>query len=215
MNTSAKTVLTVGSVLLAPLALVIGLLILFIAAIANGASGQEKEAGGITQGATGTAPSSVSGIRLVVLRAYGKAASAITTLRPKCTGMRWSVIAGIGMVDSDHTAGRTVGPDGRVTPRIYGPRLNDAGAGGNTSVHGDTDHGALDGDALYDRAVRPMQFIPSTWNGPSERDGNGDGDETKDPHDIFDAAQATAVYLCGTGSGDLTDDTQLRKAVLR
>ncbi|MFG2774764.1 hypothetical protein [Streptomyces sp. NPDC048350] len=210
---TTKTAIGVVSVLLAPLAFVVGLLILFVAAVASGASGHEEEAGLYSAPVAGTAPASVAGIGPVVLAAYTRAASAVTTLRPKCTGMRWSVIAGIGKVESGHAAGRTVAANGSVVPRIYGVRLNGSGAGGNTSVHSDTDHGVLDGDAEYDRAVGPMQFIPSTWNGPSGQDGNGDG--VKDPHNIFDAAQATAVYLCGTGSSDLTDDAQLRKAVLR
>ncbi|WP_329625861.1 bifunctional lytic transglycosylase/C40 family peptidase (plasmid) [Streptomyces sp. NBC_01255] len=213
MSPTAKTALTIGSVLLAPLVFVVGLLILFIAAVASGASGHEKESGASVRGPAGAAPSSVSGIGPVVLDAYVKAAHAVTTLRPKCKGMRWSVIAGIGKVESGHASGRTLTANGDVAPKIYGVRLNGSGAGGNTSVHGDTDRGALDGDTLYDRAVGPMQFIPATWQGPSGQDGNGDG--VKDPHNIFDAAQATAVYLCGTGSSNLSDDAQLRKSVLR
>ncbi|MFF3934130.1 NlpC/P60 family protein [Streptomyces hirsutus] len=212
MKGATKSVLTVGA-LLSPLALVLGLAILFVAAVASGASGRNEEPTGPVQGPPGSAPSSVPGIGPVVLDAYIRAASAMGTLRPKCRGMRWSVIAGIGRIESNHAAGRSLAANGAVTPRIYGVRLNGSGAGGNTSVHSDTDGGVLDGDAVYDRAVGPMQFIPSTWNGPSGQDGNGDG--IKDPHNMFDAAQATAVYLCGTGSSNLADDAQLRKAVLR
>ncbi|MFJ8133374.1 hypothetical protein [Streptomyces hydrogenans] len=212
MKPPAKAVLA-GAVLLSPLALVLGLVILFVAAVANGAAGHEEETRGAAPGPPAAVPADVSGIGPVVLDAYVRAAAAMTTLRSKCRGMRWSVVAGIGRVESNHAAGRDVAASGAVTPRIYGVRLNGSGAGGNTSVHGDTDRGVLDGDTVYDRAVGPMQFIPSTWNGPSGQDGNGDG--TKDPHNIYDAAQATAAYLCGTGSSDLSDDAQLRKAVLR
>ncbi|MFC9734246.1 NlpC/P60 family protein [Streptomyces roseolus] len=212
MKAPAKAALA-GAVLLSPLALVLGLVVLFVAAVANGAAGHEEETGAAASGPPAAVPAGVSGIGPVVLDAYVRAAAAMTTLRPKCKGMRWSVVAGIGRVESNHAAGRDVAANGAVTPRIYGVRLNGSGAGGNTSVHSDTDHGALDGDTVYDRAVGPMQFIPSTWRGPSGQDGNGDGAE--DPHNIYDAAQATAVYLCGTGSSDLGDDAQLRKAVLR
>ncbi|MEU8883907.1 hypothetical protein [Streptomyces hydrogenans] len=212
MKPPAKAVLA-GAVLLSPLALVLGLVVLFVAAVANGAAGHEEETRGAASGPPAAVPAGVSGIGPVVLDAYARAAAAMTTLRPKCKGMRWSVVAGIGRVESNHAAGRDVAASGAVTPRIYGVRLNGSGAGGNTSVHSDTDRGVLDGDTVYDRAVGPMQFIPSTWNGPSGQDGNGDG--TKDPHNIYDAAQATAAYLCGTGSSDLGDDAQLRKAVLR
>ncbi|MFC9486669.1 lytic transglycosylase domain-containing protein, partial [Streptomyces hydrogenans] len=212
MKPPAKAVLA-GAVLLSPLALVLGLVVLFVAAVANGAAGHEEETRGAAPGPPAAVPAGVSGIGPVVLDAYARAAAAMTTLRPKCKGMRWSVVAGIGRVESNHAAGRDVAASGAVTPRIYGVRLNGSGAGGNTSVHSDTDHGVLDGDTVYDRAVGPMQFIPSTWNGPSGQDGNGDG--AKDPHNIYDAAQATAAYLCGTGTSDLGDDAQLRKAVLR
>ena len=45
----------------------------------------------------------------------------------------------------------------------------------------------------YDRAVGPMQFIPSTW---SVIGVDGDNDGKRNPQDIDDAALATAVYLC-------------------
>ena len=60
----------------------------------------------------------------------------------------------------------------------------------------DTDGGRLDGDRVYDRAVGPMQFIPSTWAGWGV-DANQDG--VKDPFNIFDAAAAAADYLCAAG----------------
>ncbi|MBV7249300.1 NlpC/P60 family protein [Streptomyces sp. MW-W600-10] len=158
-------------------------------------------------------PSSVDGINAVMLSAYTRAAARTPAVRPTCTGMRWSVIAGIGAVESNHAAGRTVAANGDITPRIIGPRLDGSGVGGNTTAFTDTDGGRHDGDTAYDRAVGPMQFLPSTWSGPSGSDGNDDG--TKDPHNAFDAALGTAVYLCGTGTSDLTDGAQLRKAVLR
>ena len=61
----------------------------------------------------------------------------------------------------------------------------------------DTDGGALDDDTTYDRAVGPMQFIPQTWN-RFEADGNAD--EKSDPQNIYDAAMASATYLCAATS---------------
>lgn len=57
----------------------------------------------------------------------------------------------------------------------------------------DTDDGVLDGDTVYDRAVGPMQFIPTTWR-LFDADGNVDGET--DPQNIYDAALASARYLC-------------------
>ncbi|MDN4645902.1 lytic transglycosylase domain-containing protein, partial [Arthrobacter sp. PsM3] len=84
-----------------------------------------------------------------------------------------------------NTAGQSSGP-------IVGPSLNGAGL----AAIADTDAGVLDGDARWDHAVGPMQFIPSTWN-LAGRDGNGDG--TADPFNIDDAALSAATYLCAHG----------------
>ena len=73
---------------------------------------------------------------------------------------------------------------------------------------GDTDGGALDGDASYDRAVGPMQFIPQTWS-RFEADGNEDG--TTSPFNLYDATLAAATYLCTASSG-LDADPGLRAA---
>lgn len=59
----------------------------------------------------------------------------------------------------------------------------------------DTDDGVLDGDTEFDRAVGPMQFIPTTWD-LFDADGNGDGET--DPQNIYDAALASARYLCAS-----------------
>ncbi|MFD7472234.1 lytic transglycosylase domain-containing protein [Streptomyces sp. NPDC059837] len=89
---------------------------------------------------------------------------------------------------------------------ILGPRLD----GGAFAVVRDTDGGAYDGDAAYDRAVGPMQFIPSTW-ARWGTDGNGDG--RADPDNVFDAALAAGRYLCA-GGRDLSDPAELDRAVL-
>ncbi len=61
----------------------------------------------------------------------------------------------------------------------------------------DSDGGVLDGDTTYDRAVGPMQFIPTTWR-LYDADGNGDGET--DPQNIYDASLASARYLCAATS---------------
>ncbi|WP_328335759.1 MULTISPECIES: C40 family peptidase [unclassified Streptomyces] len=205
-----KAALLVGA-LLCPGVLLLAVIILFVAAVAGGAADHEDDTGADAAG--WATPAQVDGINPVMLDAYGKAAQSVTQLRPQCKGMRWSIVAGIGKIESNHAAGRHIAADGAITPHILGPRLDGSGVGGNTSAISDTDGGRLDGDPQFDRAVGPMQFLPGTWNGSSGQDGNGDG--VKDPHNAFDAALGTAVYLCGTGAADLSKQDQLDKAILR
>lgn len=202
-----KTAAGLATGLFATGAAVLGILILFVAAVAGGAEHENAAPG------PGSAPSQVKGISSVMLSAYTRAATQIRSLRPHCTGLRWSVVAGIGSVESNHASGRSIGAGGDITPRIIRLRLDGSGAGGNTTAIKDTDDGRLDGDSVYERAVGPMQFLPGTWNGPSGADGNGDG--IKDPHNAYDAALGTAAYLCGSGKTNLGDQRQLRQAILR
>jgi hypothetical protein len=138
------------------------------------------------------------------LIAYESAAKAVTC------GLHWSVLAAIGRVESNHGrfGGTSVLGDGTVQPEIRGIQL-DGRAGVATIL--DTDGGRLDGDVEYDRAIGPMQFIPSTWVRYAA-DGNGDG--TADPHNIYDAALVAARYLCADGA-DLRVPEQLSAAVFR
>ena len=148
-----------------------------------------------------------NGIPQVALNAYRVAAARIDQALPGC-GIDWSLIAAIGRVESDHGqfAGATLRADGTSTPPIIGPALNGRGF----AYIADTDHGLFDGDTVYDHAVGPMQFIPSTWSSYAV-DGNGDGTAT--PMDINDAALAAAHYLCIAG-GDLSSSAGQSRAVL-
>ena len=144
------------------------------------------------------------------MRAYKNAAAGIDAADPGCH-LGWTLLAGIGRVESDHGrfADSVLGNDGVPRPAIVGVPLN--GKGPVAAIH-DTDNGVFDGDKVWDRAVGPMQFIPSTWNGGAGRDGDGDG--RKSPNDIDDASLAAAAYLCN-GGGDLSDDTAVKSAVFR
>jgi hypothetical protein len=145
----------------------------------------------------------------LALRAYQNAASWAAGFSPR-SHLPWSAVAGIGRLESNH--GRFKGSAARftaagdVTPEILGPALD--GRPGFAAIR-DTDGGVWDSDRVWDRAVGPMQFIPSTWKSVG-RDGNNDG--TANPHNLFDAAMTTAAYLCASG-GDLADPAQLRRAV--
>ena len=128
---------------------------------------------------------------------------------PGC-GVPWTLLAAIGRVESNHGrfGGAQLRDDGSATRRIRGIPLDGRP---NVALIRDSDGGALDGDTVYDRAVGPMQFIPSTWRAVNA-DGNGDG--FADPNNIFDAAQGAAQYLC-TGTSNLRDPARAAQAVRR
>lgn len=133
---------------------------------------------------------------LVAYDAYRRAAATISAESPTCA-VPWSVLAGIGRVESRHGTfgGGRLDADGDTTRRIIGVALD---GGDGVALVGDTDGGALDGDGVHDRAVGPMQFIPSTWRSVA-RDGDLDG--RADPHNLYDAALTAAAYLCRSGGG--------------
>ncbi|KUJ34280.1 lytic transglycosylase [Streptomyces sp. NRRL F-5122] len=138
--------------------------------------------------ATGVTGVSETGIPATVLDAYKQAAAEVRESKPGCN-LPWQLLAAIGKVESGQARGGRVDADGTTYSKILGPVLD-----GNGFAHiTDTDNGVYDGDSRYDRAVGPMQFIPSTWAWAG-RDGNGDGVE--DPNNVYDAALAAAHYLC-------------------
>ncbi|MGW0039522.1 lytic transglycosylase domain-containing protein [Gordonia sp. NPDC003376] len=141
-------------------------------------------------------------------RAYRAAADTIARTEPTC-GIDWKLVAGIGRVESHHANNGDIAPNGELKTPIFGPTL-DGSLDGNQVIT-DTDGGALDGDSVHDRAVGPMQFIPSTWK-KYAADGNDDG--VADPQNIYDAALTTARYLCD-GHLDLRTVASQTTAVLR
>jgi hypothetical protein len=147
-----------------------------------------------------------NGIPNVALNAYRVAAARMDRSAP--CGIDWSLLAGIGRVESNHGrfGGARLSSDGTSAPRIIGPALD----GKQFAFIHDTDRGQWDGDQVQDRAVGPMQFIPATWQAYGA-DGNGDG--VADPFNINDAALAAAHYLCVAG-GNLSTDAGQRQAVM-
>ncbi|MFE5888619.1 lytic transglycosylase domain-containing protein [Streptomyces sp. NPDC002285] len=146
-----------------------------------------------------------AGIPATVLDAYKKAQTALQQAKPGCN-LPWELLAAIGKVESGQARGGRVDAEGTTISPILGPQLN----GNGFANIGDTDNGAYDGDSSYDRAVGPMQFIPSTWEWAG-RDGNGDG--KKDPNNIYDAALAAGHYLCRF-DWDLSTQGDLDRAIL-
>jgi hypothetical protein len=142
------------------------------------------------------------------LRAYKNAAATMAETNPSCQ-LPWTLLAGIGRVESDHGryGGSVLGSDGVPRPAIRGIALDGAGP---VAAIPDSDHGLFDGDMVWDRAVGPMQFIPTTWE-YAGRDGDGDGVAT--PNDIDDAALAAADYLC-PASGSILAPGAMEAAIL-
>ncbi|MFE3517896.1 lytic murein transglycosylase [Streptomyces sp. NPDC059166] len=146
-----------------------------------------------------------AGIPTTVLAAYRRAEGSLGRSDPGCR-LPWQLLAAIGKVESGHASGGRVDASGTTLSPILGPVLDGAGFANIP----DTDGGVYDGDTTYDRAVGPMQFIPSTW-ARWGRDGNGDG--RSDPDNIADAALAAGHYLCA-GTRDLSVKADLDRAVL-
>ncbi len=153
--------------------------------------------------------SSTNGIPAAALSAYQRAEAVINSADKSCN-LSWQLVAAIGRVESDHGrfGGNALNAQGVATPGIYGLPLNGKN---NTSLIRDTDAGQYDNDLVFDRAVGPMQFIPSTW---SVVGVDADNDGVRNPQDIDDAALGTAVYLC-SGPDDLSTLSGQKSAVFR
>jgi len=155
------------------------------------------------------AGASSNGIPAPALAAYQRGAQIINAADKSCN-IPWELIAAIGRVESDHGryGGNTLTEDGVSKPGIFGIPLN--GKNGTQAIN-DTDGGQLDHDTVFDRAVGPMQFIPSTWQVVKV---DADGDDQRNPQDMDDAALATAVYLC-SGQDNLSNRSGQEAAVMR
>jgi membrane-bound lytic murein transglycosylase B len=131
-----------------------------------------------------------AGIPEPAVRAYGAATLQTQHDDPGCH-LAWTTLAGIGWVESQQGTidGRVLQANGRPDRAITGVNLD--GSGDVAAVP--------DGSGGYQRALGPLQFIPSTW---ATWKADGDGDGVDDPQDVDDAALAAARYLCASG-GDL------------
>jgi hypothetical protein len=132
------------------------------------------------------------------LAAYAYTEAVMQVTLPSCH-LTWTTLAAIGKVESDHgrAGGAHLLDNGQDSQPIIGPALD--GQGGRREVR-DTDNGTLDGDRIFDRAVGPMQFIPSTW---LVYGADADADGVNNPNDVNDAALAAGRLLCA-GNRDLS-----------
>jgi hypothetical protein len=148
------------------------------------------------------------GIPVVAVQAYGYAELVLTRTKPSCH-LSWTTLAAIAKVESAHGSanGAVLGVDGQALPAIVGLPLD--GKGGRQLIQ-DTDGGALDGDRTFDRAMGPLQFIPTTWR---ENAIDADNNGVTDPNDIDDASLAAGSYLCA-GGRDLAKPEDWWEAIL-
>ena len=121
------------------------------------------------------------------MRAYGRPRCAPPLRIPRVIsgGPPWPASAGSSRSRAPSAAAgcsRTAAPD----RDILGVELD--GSGEVAAVPDDT--------GGFQRALGPMQFIPSTWERWA---ADGDGDGVEDPQDVDDAALAAAHYLCSSG----------------
>lgn len=157
--------------------------------------------------ATGTGGAAVPGIAVA---AYEHAAKVIGHTDKGCH-LSWADLAAIGRVESNNgltwgSAAR-VSKNGTLTPPILGPVLD--GKDGFPAYRS-PDHGRLEHGGKWERAVGPMQFLPSTW-AEYAQDGNHDG--VADPQNYWDAALTAGAYLCSNG-GNLSTKKGFDAAVL-
>ncbi|MFB2580603.1 lytic transglycosylase domain-containing protein [Herbiconiux sp. P15] len=147
-----------------------------------------------------------TGIPRRALQGYAGAALVSQEVRPDCH-LGWNTLAGIGWVESHHGTifGGEIQENGVTSDLIIGVPLDGVGF----QEIPDSDAGAVDGDTEWDRAVGPMQFVPTTWAAWAT-EANGDG--VPDIHNIDDSSLSAAEYLCYSG-GDLGTEEGWRAAI--
>lgn len=130
---------------------------------------------------------------------------------PACRGLAWQVVAAIGYVESRHGTvhGAHLDPvTGEVAPPIVGVALD----GNRTAVIRVPAGGsAWHGDARWDHAVGPMQFVTATW---ARWGVDASGDGVASPHNAYDAIAAVGRYLCN-GRAELVGRAGIDEAIGR
>jgi hypothetical protein len=167
--------------------------------LVHNAGNQTALSTGSNGGQIANLPRGPLGIPGVVLDAYLHAQNVLGVSEPGCH-LPWWLLAGIGKIESSQAENGEVDTNGTTLRPILGPELN----GGNgfaalPAING----GEWTGDPVWQRAVGPMQFLPSTWL----EWGNGGN-----PNNVYDAALAAGRYLCADGR-DLSQPAQQAAAV--
>lgn len=147
-----------------------------------------------------------AGIPGTALQAYGNATLRMEREQPGCH-LGWTTIAAIGGIESGHGShdGARLLENGLTSSPIIGPALD--GTNGSAKIRATEETTGWHGDPVWDHAVGPLQFIPSTWH---TWGADGDADGVADPNDINDAAWTTARYLCASGADLRTSEAWAR-----
>ena len=151
-------------------------------------------------GPSANVPSGPIGIPGIVYQAYQRAQQTLAVTDPGCN-LPWWLLAGIGKIESSQAENGEVDANGNTLRPILGPVLN--GTNGSAAIPATPLSYQLTGDPNWQRAVGPMQFLPSTW---IEYGAGGN------PSNIYDAALAAGKYLCN-GGRNLADPAQQAAAV--
>jgi hypothetical protein len=152
----------------------------------------------------------LDGIPVVLIDAVNKAVIKSKEKYPQCT-MDTALMLGFARTEAGGGL-RTITANGDMVPRFI--------HGGNSSSS-ENDQGVLDGDPLADHAVGAFGSDPGTWVGyksvhpninPSDyttwtgygRDADGNGDDVRDPNNVYDAALGAIFQVCANaGAKDL------------
>ncbi|HZT67613.1 MAG TPA: lytic transglycosylase domain-containing protein [Acidimicrobiales bacterium] len=160
--------------------------------------------------AVSAAPQTGTDVPQIVLAAYQHAANVLSTdPKTKRCGLIWQDLAAIGRIESGHAqhADTQLAANGDTYPPILGPALD--GTNGFAALPQPTGV-TYDGPGPWERAVGPMQFLPTTW-AVVTADGNGDG--VADPNNIYDSALGAGIYLCkAAGTASLATTSELSQA---
>lgn len=154
------------------------------------------------------APDPATGIPTILLDAYRGAAAYLHTTDPSC-GLTWPDLAAIGQIESGQAtfSGTRIAANGDTYPAILGPPLD--GSAGMATLAATTP-GIFDGGGPFERAVGPMQILPSTWASIAPSLPTG---AVSDPNNIFSAALGAGIYLCrAAGPGGLSTTAGLASA---
>lgn len=154
------------------------------------------------------APVPSTGIPQVVQNAYLEAQSYLASSDPSCQ-LSWADLAAIGQIESGQARwdGTRLASNGETYPPILGPALN--GKHG-TAALASPSVPLFDGAGPYERAVGPMQLLPTTWLSVAPSLPTG---IPNDPNNVYSAAMAAGIYLCrAAGPAGMRSPAGLRRA---